>query len=164
MTCESPFRAHQVKFVDHLMPFKASHSDLFAALAVHSWEGTEWKENFCGTNRNVVRATDLPAAAPLQSLPVLPSSPTLHSLVGTTPALPSYFSRGQENLKGSLPAKRKRQVSFPSRMDGSTAGPRLRACTKDKSKCTERRKWLIFNVFFPATSSEGEALCGPRVL
>lgn len=36
MTCESIFRAHQVQFVDHFMPFKASHLDLFATLAVHS--------------------------------------------------------------------------------------------------------------------------------
>lgn len=41
MTCESMtrgsgFRAHQVQFVHHFTPFKASHLDLFATLAVHS--------------------------------------------------------------------------------------------------------------------------------
>lgn len=116
--------------------------------------------NFCGTNRSMVRATHLPAAAPLQSLPVLPSSPPLHSLVGTTPALPSYFSRGQENIKASLLAKQKCQASFPSRMDGSAAGPHLRVCTKDRSKCTERKKWLIFKFFFLQHPVKGKCCVG----
>lgn len=124
MICESVFRAHQVKFVDHFMPFKASHLDLFAALMVHSEEGTGWKVNFGGSNRRERgESHSPPTAAPPQSLPVLPSSPPLHSLVGTTPAPPNYFSCDQENLKASLVAKQKCQVCFP--MGGSTARPRL---------------------------------------